>query len=76
LGREDRKSMFLMHYIVYWFNFSTGKSMFAALHSDIHALKSGLFHLNGQSNSQRRRVAKVKDGIISGTKFLGAVSVE
>ncbi len=76
MGCEDKNPMFLMHYFDYWFNFPKGKSMFAALHSDIHALKSGLFHLNGQSNSQRGRGAKVKDGIISGTKFLGAVSVE
>jgi hypothetical protein len=29
------------------------KSMFAQLHSDIHALKSGLFHLTDQPNSQK-----------------------
>ncbi len=43
------------------------KSMFAQLHSDIHALKSGLFHLTDQPNSQKGRAAKVKDRIISET---------
>jgi hypothetical protein len=42
--------------------------MFAALHSDINSLKSGLFHLTNQTNSQKGRAAKVKDGIISEVK--------
>ena len=51
------------------------KSMFAALHSDVNSLKSGLRHLTGQPYCQKGRLAKVKDGIISETKFLGAISV-
>ncbi len=43
--------------------------MFAALHSDMNSLKSGLFHLAGQTNSQNGREEKVKDGIISEIKF-------
>ncbi len=43
--------------------------MFAALHSDINSLKSGLFHLTGRTNSQKGREEKVKDGTISETKF-------
>ncbi len=53
-----------------------GKSMFAAMHSDINSLKPGLHHLIGRPNSQKGRSAKVKDGIISETKFLGTISVE
>jgi hypothetical protein len=45
--------------------------MFAAPHSDINPDKSGLLHLTGQPNSQKGREVKVKDGIISETKFLG-----
>jgi hypothetical protein len=47
--------------------------MFAAMHSDINSLKSGLLRLIGQTNSQKGRAAKVKDGIISDAKFLGTV---
>jgi hypothetical protein len=50
--------------------------MFAALHSDINSLKSGLLHLIGHPNSQKGRSAKVKDGIISKTKFLRTFSVD
>ncbi len=52
------------------------KSMFAILHSDINSVKSGLFHPTSQPNSQKGRGAKVKDGIMSGTKFLGTISVD
>jgi hypothetical protein len=41
--------------------------MFAALHSDINPLKSGLLHLTGQLKG---RSAKYKDGIILETKLL------
>jgi hypothetical protein len=44
------------------------------LHAVFNSLKSGLFHLTGQPNSQQGRSAKVKDGIISETKFLGTIS--
>jgi hypothetical protein len=50
--------------------------MFATLHSDINSIKSCLFHPTGQPNSQKGRGAKVKDGIISETKFLGTISVD
>jgi hypothetical protein len=50
--------------------------MFAAPHSDINPDKSGLLHLTGQPNSQKGREVKVKDGIISETKFLGTISVD
>jgi hypothetical protein len=50
--------------------------MFAALHSDINSLKSGLLHLTDQPNSQKGRSAKVKDGIISETIFLGAQLID
>jgi hypothetical protein len=43
--------------------------------SDINCLKSGLFHLTGQPYSQKGRAVKVKDGIISETKFLATNSV-
>jgi hypothetical protein len=49
--------------------------MFAASHSDIDCLKSGLLHLTGQSNSQKGR-AKVEDGLTSGTLFLETLSVD
>ncbi len=52
------------------------KSMFAALHSDINSFKSGLLHLTGQPNIQTGRSAKVKDAIISETKFEGNISVD
>jgi hypothetical protein len=39
-------------------------------------LRDGLLHLTGQPNSQKRRTTKVKDGIISETKFLATISVE
>jgi hypothetical protein len=45
------------------------KSMFMALYSVINSLKSGLFHLTGQSNSQKGGKAKVKDGIVSETSL-------
>jgi hypothetical protein len=54
------------------FNLSR-KSMFCktAFH-----FKSGLLHLIGQTNSQKDRRAKVKEGIISKAKFLGTISVD
>jgi hypothetical protein len=48
--------------------------MFAALHSDFNSLKYGLLHLTGQLNCRKGRLAKVKDGIISSTKFLETIS--
>jgi hypothetical protein len=48
--------------------------MFATLHSMVNSFESGLFHLTGQPNSQKRRAAKVKDGIVSEIKFLGTIS--
>jgi hypothetical protein len=47
--------------------------MFAAMHSDINSLKSGPLLLTGQPNYQKGRSAKVKNGIISETKFLGTI---
>jgi hypothetical protein len=47
------------------------KSMFAEMHLDINSPQYGLLYLTGKLNSQTDRSAKVKDGIISGTKFLG-----
>jgi hypothetical protein len=44
--------------------------MFVALHSDTNSIKYGPVHSTGQPNSQKGRSAKVKDGIISETKFL------
>ncbi len=49
--------------------------MLAALHSDINFLTPGLLHLIGRPDSQKGRPAIVKDGIISKTKFFGAISV-
>jgi hypothetical protein len=54
---------------------SERESIFAALYSDINSLKSGLFHKNGQPNSQKGR-AKVSDGIILVTTFLETLSVD
>jgi hypothetical protein len=39
-------------------------------------LRAGLLHITGQPNSQKGRTTKVKDGIISETKFLVTISVE
>ncbi len=47
--------------------------MFETLHSDINPLKSCLLTLTGQLKGG---AAKVKDGIISVTKFLGTFSVD
>ncbi len=58
------------------FQLLKGESMFAALYLDIKSCKSCLLHLTGQPNNQKGRSAKVKDGIISGTKFLGTISVD
>ncbi len=49
--------------------------MFEAIQSYINSIKSGLLHLTGYRNSQKGRSAKVKDGIISDTKFLGTILV-
>ncbi len=49
--------------------------MFATRHSDINSLKSRLFHLTCQMNSQKSGAAKGKDGIISETKLLETISV-
>jgi hypothetical protein len=68
--------MFLMHYLIYWFNISTGNQYLMQVHAMFNSLKSGLIHLTGQPNSQQGRSAKVKDGIISETKFLGTLSVD
>jgi hypothetical protein len=76
VGHEDRKQLSLIHFIAYWFNFSTGKLMFCALHSFINSLRSGLHHLTDQPNSQKGRAAKVEDGIISETKFLMTILVD
>ncbi len=40
------------------------KLLFAALHSDINSLKSGLLYLTSQPYCKKGRSAKVKDGII------------
>jgi hypothetical protein len=56
------------------FQLFNNKSLFAALHLDINSLKFGLLHLTGQSNSQKGRAAKVKDGTIPETKFLETIS--
>jgi hypothetical protein len=66
MKEETNYFLFIILLIVSTLN---GKSMFAATHSDINCLKSGHLHLTGQPNSQKGRSAKVKDGIISGTKF-------
>ncbi len=50
--------------------------MFAPLHLDINSLKSRLFHLTGRANFQKGRITKVKNGIISETKFLTTISVD
>jgi len=50
--------------------------MFAALHLDINSPKSGLFYLAGQPNSQKGRVARVNNRIISETKVSGTISVD
>jgi hypothetical protein len=50
--------------------------MFEAMNSDINPLKSGLLHLTGQSNFQKGRSAKVKDGIILETNFFGTISMD
>jgi hypothetical protein len=47
--------------------------MLAALHSDINSCKYGLVHSTSQHISQNGKSAKVKDGIISGTKFSGTI---
>jgi hypothetical protein len=52
------------------------KSMFAALHSDINSIKSGLIYLTGPPNSPKGRAGKDKNGIISATKLLGTISVD
>jgi hypothetical protein len=39
--------------------------MFAALHSDINSLKSGLLQLTGQPYCKNCGSAEVKDGIIN-----------
>ncbi len=49
--------------------------MFAAGHSDINSLKSALFHLTGQPNSQNGR-ANVREGSISVFTFLWTISVD
>ncbi len=48
--------------------------MFAALHSDINSLNSGLLHLTGMLNFQKGGLTEVKERIILETKFLGTVS--
>jgi hypothetical protein len=47
------------------FPFHNRKSVFAALHSNINSIKSGLLHLTGQPYCKKSRSAKVKDGIIN-----------
>jgi len=53
---------------------SPKESMFSTLHSVWNSLKSHLLHFTSQLNSLKGR-AKVRDGIISGTIFLGTISV-
>ncbi len=50
--------------------------MSATLYSMFNSLKSGLLLSTNQPNYQKSRAAKVKDGIISETKFLVAISVD
>jgi hypothetical protein len=50
--------------------------MFATLHSNINSVKSGLLDLTGQTYCQNGRLVKVKNGIISETKFFGTTSVD
>jgi hypothetical protein len=47
------------------FQFHNRKSLFAALHSDIYSLKSGLLHFASQPYFKKSRSSKVKDGIIN-----------
>ncbi len=51
------------------FQLPNNKSMFAAQHSDINSIKSGLLRLTGQPNCQKGRATEVKDGIISEAIF-------
>jgi hypothetical protein len=69
------EKIFLIHNIVYCFNFSTGNQCLQAC-IQISAPKSGLLHLAGQPNFQKGRSAKVKDGIISETIIIGTISVD
>jgi hypothetical protein len=46
--------------LLFMFQLLSMKSIFAASHSDINQLNSGLLHLTGQPNSQKGRSAKVK----------------
>ncbi len=73
MGHED-KIVFTLYCLLH--PLLDKKSMFVALHSNINALKSGLFRLMSQPSSQKGRAAKVKDGIISESKFLGSISVD
>jgi hypothetical protein len=50
--------------------------MNVAAHSMLNSLKSSRFHSTRQTNSQKGRAAKVKDGIISETKFLRPILVD
>ncbi len=69
--KVDFKSLYCL-----LFQLLDGESMFAALYLDIKSCKSGLLHLTRQPNNPKGRSEKVKDGIISGTKFLGTISVD
>ncbi len=71
--KTENNFLNLLYYL--FFQILNGKSMLAALGLDTNSLKSGLLHLVGQPNIQKGRSAKVKDGIISETKFLGTFSV-
>jgi len=59
---KKENTLVLVHFIVYCFH--NRKSKFAALHSDINSLKSGLRHLTGQPYCKKSRSAKIINLII------------
>ncbi len=64
MGLEEENTLFLVHYNVYCFNFSTGNQCLQyCIH--ISTLKSGLLHFTGQPYCKNCRSAKAKDGIIN-----------
>ncbi len=72
MGHEDRKQVYLIHYIIYRFNFSIGNQCLQHC-IQVSTLKSGLLHLTSQPYLKKADQQKSK--MVVEAKFLETFSL-
>jgi hypothetical protein len=70
---DDRKQFFLIQHIVYCFNFLIGNQCLQHCNQILTLFSLTFFILLASIVAKNGRSAKVNDGIISSTKFLGII---